>query len=204
MGREAECRARFGDFSGTGKVLLETDDVIFRGPERLRIPLASIRGAEVDGAWLVLAHANGQARFELGDAPAKKWAHAILNPRTRADKLGVKEGSKVLVLGLAGDDAFMDELRARTAHVDTGGRAQGYDVLFLRVDDANDLARLTKLKDRIAPAGGIWVIHPKGRHDLSHDVLVGAARNAGLVDNKTARFSDTHTGLRFVIPRSKR
>jgi hypothetical protein len=35
-------------------------------------------------------------------------------------------------------------------------------------------------------------------------VLVGSAKKAGLIDTKTARFSDTHTGLKLVVPRNKR
>lgn len=33
---------------------------------------------------------------------------------------------------------------------------------------------------------------------------MAAGRAAGLVDNKTARISETHTGLRFVIPKASR
>ncbi len=98
----------------------------------------------------------------------------------------------------------MAELRARTDDIDTDERSSGYDLVFVRVEASADLQRLARLRQGIQPAGGIWAIHPKGRTDLSHDVLVGAARAAGLVDNKTARFSDTHTGLRFVIPKAQR
>ncbi len=203
MGKEARCLASFGDWTGDGKLLLETDDLIFRGAERLQVALADVKAAKAEDGWLIVQHTRGRARFDLGDA-AIKWAHAILNPKTRADKLGVKPASKALVLGLDEDDGFMNELRERTDNVDVGGRKRGYDLIFLRVEAVRDLDRIASLVPRIQPAGGIWVIHPKGRKDLAHEVLVGAARAAGLVDNKTARFSDTHTGLRFVIPKDRR
>lgn len=202
MGREAECTARIGTRTVAGRLLLETDDLIFRGPERWRTPLRGLTARAVDG-WLVVAGDAGEARFELGHR-TESWAHAINHPRTRIDKLGVTPASRVLVIGLEGEAGFMKELHGRTSNVDAGGRKKGYNVVFLRVEASRDLHRIAALSKRIDPAGGIWLIHPKGRPDLSHEVLVDAGKAAGLIDNKTARFSDTHTGLRFVIPKARR
>ena len=197
------CMAEIEGWAGEGRVLLETDELIFRGAKRLAVRLESILDARADDGWLVVAHAEGEARFDLG-AAAEKWAYAITHPRTRADKMGVKAGSRVLVLGLSDDATFLAELRERTDTVDTDGDEDAYDVAFLHVEEAADLAELAPLVERIRPAGGIWVIRPKGRPDLAHEVVVAAAKAAGLIDNKSARFSDTLTGLRFVIPKANR
>lgn len=197
------CMAALEGWTGEGRLLLETDDLIFRGARRLAVPLKEVRSAEARDGWLLVSHTGGVVRFDLGDAAAR-WAHAITNPRTRADKLGVRAGSRVLLHGLEDDAAFVAELRARTDAIDSGGSETGYDLVFVRVEDVADLARLGPLAGRIGPAGGIWIVHPKGRPDLSHETMVAAAKAAGLVDNKTARFSDTHTALRFVIPRARR
>lgn len=204
MGREALCLGEFQGWSGDGKLLLETDDLIFRGAQRLVVPLRDIRNAAAQGGWLEVEWAGGSARFDLGDA-SPKWAHAINNPKSRIDKLDVKPSSNVLVVGLDDDPDFMGELRARTRDVsvrDDG--ATPHDLAFLRVEDPRDLERLTAIASRIQRAGAIWIVHPKGRKDLSHEVLVTAAKAAGLVDNKTARFSRTHTALRVVVPRRDR
>ena len=203
MGREALCMAEFAGWTGAGKLLLETDDIVFRGAQRLRVQLRAVKKASADGGWLEIAHTGGRARFDLGTA-AVKWAHAINNPKTRIDKLDVKGASKVLIDGLDDDVAFMEELRGRTASIDTGGREKDYDLVFMRIENADDLAGLATLSKRIKPAGAIWIVHPKGRPDLSHDVLVSAAKNASLIDTKTARFSDTHTGLKLVVPKDLR
>jgi hypothetical protein len=203
MGREARCRAALGAWAGEGKLLLETDDLLFRGESRLRVPLAEIRSAEATDGWLIVTHRRGLARFDLGPA-ARRWADAINHPKTRIDKLGVKPSSRVLVVGLENDTGFMDEVRARTQDVTAGGRARDHDLIFVSVEKVGDLKRLAALRSRIRPAGAIWIVHPKGRPDLSHDVLVRAAKAAGLIDNKTARFSASHTCLRFVIPRGAR
>ncbi len=45
------------------------------------------------------------------------------------------------------------------------------------------------------------MISKKGRAaTLRYGELLEAAQASGLVDNKVASFSDTHTALRFVIP----
>ena len=45
---------------------------------------------------------------------------------------------------------------------------------------------------------------PQGGRDLREAEVIRAGVEAGLVDNKVVRFSDTHSALRFVIPRSRR
>jgi hypothetical protein len=73
-------------------------------------------------------------------------------------------------------------------------------VVFLPLDDPADLERIAELRAQIAPDGAIWVIRPKGRDDLTESMVLGAGRDAGMYDVKTARISATHTGLKFVIP----
>lgn len=48
--------------------------------------------------------------------------------------------------------------------------------------------------------GAIWVIRPKGVTAITEADVMKAGKSAGLVDVKVARFSDTHTAEKFVIP----
>ena len=52
-----------------------------------------------------------RAVLELG-AAAEKWAEKIRSPKSRLDKLGVKAGQAVSVIGPV-EEGFRDELRAR-------------------------------------------------------------------------------------------
>ena len=52
--------------------------------------------------------------------------------------------------------------------------------------------------------GGIWVVAPKGGREPREAQVLAAGKAAGLVDVKVARFSETHTAHRFVIPRGER
>ena len=192
MGRELRCLVRSGGDEAEAKALLETDEVIVRSPFRLKVPRSAITGTAVDRDWLTIEHAGGPPLvLELGAKEAARWVRDIANPKTLADKLGVKPGQRVRLVG----DVDPELVCAGEA---VGDRQA--DVVFLQVDDTSDLARIAELRSQIASDGALWVIRPKGRADLTEAMVLGAGRDAGMYDVKTARVSATHTGLKFVIP----
>jgi hypothetical protein len=200
MGLESTCILRIGRTRHAGKALLETDYLLFRGDEyRLKIPFTTITELEASKDSLSVTHASGVAVFELG-APSAKWAERIRNPRSLIDKLGVKEGMQVAVLGV--DDAdFMTSLRSRTDKIATKAAKAGSDLIFYAAESPKELSALASLKAKLQPNGAIWVVHRKGKGATLKDVEVfAAARAAGLVDNKVASFSATHTAEKLVIP----
>ena len=202
MGAEAVCRVSYKGEASEGKALLETAELIFRGDFRLKIPFSQISSLEASDGELQVGYDGGVAVFELG-RNAEKWAENIRNPRGLLDKLGVKPAMSVAVLGVQ-DDTFMSQLRDRVGEPSTN-LAPDTDIVFYEADQVDDLARLGELKQAIKPAGGIWVVSPKGKGAVLKDVeVMAAAREAGLVDNKVVSFSDTHTALRLVIPKALR
>ena len=202
MGSEAVCRVRFKGEASEGKALLETAELIFRGGFRLKIPFNQVESLEASEAELRVGYDGSVAVFELG-RNAEKWAEKIRNPRGLLDKLGVKPGMTVAVLGVE-DEAFVAQLRGR---VDQPSRelVSGADLVFYEADRVDDLVRLLDLRRAIKPGGGVWVVSPKGKGAVLKDVeVMAAAREAGLVDNKVVSFSDTHTALKLVIPKALR
>jgi Protein of unknown function (DUF3052) len=202
MGREAKCDGEFDGWTGPGRLLLETDELIFRGPKRFVIARRAIDSAVAAEPWLEIRYPGGIARFDLGTA-ATRWAHDINHPKTRIDKLDVKPSSRVICVSLR-DAEFAAELKARAARVDGRLGAGPYDFVFFHAAVPGDLDRLIDLRKRLQPAGAIWIVTPKGVREMGHDPIVRAARAAGLVDVKTARFSDTLTALKLVIPKDRR
>jgi hypothetical protein len=118
------------------------------------------------------------------------------------DKLGVRPGMRVAVVGPVDPDGwFMAQLAERTDDVTEGRPKADTDLVFLAADTPAELAELAILRGRIKPAGAIWVVSRKGRAATLRDVEVMAmAKDARLVDNKVVSFSPTHTSLRLVIP----
>lgn len=202
MGAEAKCRLTLGKTRAEGKALLETDALVFRGGDvRLTVPYKQMSAVEAKAGSLRVTFPEGVATFAIGDA-APKWAAKILNPPSRLDKLGVKPSHVVLVLGLQ-DAAFTRELEESGARV--SARASGEaDIIFHAAETRAALDRLGPLQKHLKRGGAIWVIRPKGVTAITEADVMKAGKAAGLVDVKVARFSETHTAEKFVIPVAKR
>ena len=120
MGFDTRCSATFNKQTSVGRVQLETDYVLFRGDFRVKLALAAITGLRTKDGVLSLKSADGTLALALG-AAADKWAAKIGSPKSRIEKLGVKPGVRVSVLGVV-DPTFMDELTAAGADVSTRAR----------------------------------------------------------------------------------
>jgi hypothetical protein len=207
MGREATGAVRIGDARGLHqpppkhvKVVLETDELIFRGEVRGRVPFKALTTLEPGPDGLRLVWPDGEATVELSETEAARWADRIANPPSLLDKLGVQDGTTVVVLDVE-DGAFTAELAGRKVKVSKTGPA---DVVVWGLDESADLARLQALIDWIRPAGALWAVWAKGRKGLNENHVRDAALDAGLVDVKVARFSSTHSALKLVVPKAKR
>lgn len=193
MGKEAQVDARFADGQDEGRLRLEPPRLVFRGASRRVFAGAALARARGKGADLVLP---GGERFTLGEKAAASWAEAINTPKDRLDKLGVKPGLRVGVIGVE-DEAFAGELAARGAPALSG--RDHLDLLFHAADSAADLARIPALLPALADRGALWVVSRKGKAATVKDVeVMAAARAAGLADSKVCAFSDTLTALRFT------
>jgi hypothetical protein len=135
----------------------------------------------------------------LKKAPFEK---DVRYPRSRIDKLGVKPGFRVTVMGV-NDPAFLVELEGRGADVSSRTRA-GSDIIFVAMTSRDDLPRLDALRRSIKPEGAVWVIWPKGRKEFREDDVRAYGPRAELVDVKVMAFSETLSGLKMVIPLAKR
>ncbi len=196
MGQEAECTLRRDGRMQAGRAYLETDYVLFRGEDRLKILLKDVTAASAAEGVLRLEFAGGEAELVLGNAAAT-WARKILNPPSRAQKLGVKPGAAVRLAGTF-EEGFAEELRNGKV-VEAGARAAA-DLVFFAAERTADLAKLSKLAAGLQPDGALWVVYPKGVQTIREIEVIEAGRAAGLKDTKVAGFSKTHTALRFVIP----
>ena len=123
--------------------------------------------------------------------------------RSRLDKLGVKPGARVALLG-AGERDFVAELKQRTADIATVRPRKDTDLLFLGVESEAPLRRLATLQKAIRREGAIWVLWPKGQKHITEDMIRAAALAHGLVDIKVVAFSERLSGLKLVIPVARR
>ena len=201
MGLEADCTVRFGDRTSAGRAMLETDELLFRGDFRLKIPFADVSSFEAAGGQLEVIFSGGTATFDLGKR-AEQWALKIRYPSPLLDKLGVKPTSRVAVLRIE-DEAFWRDLSARTMDV-AREAVPDADIVFYSAESKDALAGVEPLIPTIKRNGAIWVVYPKGKKHVTEGDVMAAGKEAGIVDVKIVSFSDTHSALKFVIPVAKR
>ena len=130
--------------------------------------------------------------------PERDYSH-----RSLLDKLGVKPGQRIGVLGVE-DAAFLKDLADRVPEFAREKSHSGADMILLGADNLKALAKVKSLAGAIQKAGAIWIVYPKGQSHIRESDVRAAGISAGLTDNKVCRFSETHTALRFVIPLARR
>lgn len=122
--------------------------------------------------------------------------------RPLLDKLGVEPGMRVALVAV--DDAKLRALLAERG-ASIVEPAPDLDLVFFRVEQPADLAALAGVRQLIHDAGAIWVLREKGVARTVREVdVIEAAKEAGLVDNKIASFSDTVAAMRLVVPLARR
>lgn len=203
MGNEANCVLKTDGKKVKGKALLETSEIIFRSESlRLKIPFAEMKSVKAAGGELRIQASDGVHAFEIGPY-AEKWAHKILNPKSRMEKLGVKPGAKVTVIG-ALDPEFEAELEKVSPDFECGTISKDVEWIFLIVESQKDLAKTSNIAKVMRGAVALWIVYPKGRKELSENDVLAAGRRARLKDVKVVGFSPTRTALKFVIPVAQR
>jgi len=202
VGAGSGCTARFGGRVSDGKAQLESDELVFRGSFKLTIPLAEMKAVRVEGGTLLVEWLDGEVVLELGSC-AEDWANKILFPRLLVDKLGVKPDHRVAVLGVR-DAGFLALLDKKLKQKAATRATSDHDLIFFAVEKAADLERIASLVPSLQPTGALWTVRPRGKIEVSESAVREAARAAGLVDVKVARFSETHTAEKFVRPRASR
>lgn len=203
MGAEAKTTLKVGRQTFAGTAHLESTELRFRGEASLRIPLANVREVVVKNGALHVTHADGVAVLALGDAASERWAERIRSPRSLADKLGVKSGMTVAVVGVK-DEAILADLTRRGATLVAEKVPADCPLVLWRVTKPAALSKLSSMAQRIARDGAIWVIHPRGDASLADTVIFAAGKDAGLTATKVVCFSETDTAEKLVIPRAAR
>jgi hypothetical protein len=205
MGYETKCRTRVTDAAGVVReadatVLLETDELIVRGEARIRIPRTAIQRAAVRAGVLTVTAPQGTVAMTLDADSAATWLRKIQEPPKRLiDKLDVKPGAKVWLIGID-DTSLIHQLEERTTQLLRGPTAASCDVVFVGVENAKDLERIARAMNAMTDSGAIWVVHRKGSSGVADTTIFAKAKSLGLTYVKVARVSETHTAEKLVRP----
>src|SRR5580704_14763900 len=199
MGLEAECTVRVGRKTSAGKALLESERLLFRGDPRLDIPFDEMRDVTVDGETLVVKTNEQELRFELAAGVADRWLRLIKEPKGLFEKLEVTPQSRVAVVDIS-DSVFLAALRERVAGIVERRVPQGAEIIFFGAETREALRRIPLIRARMADAGVLWIVRPKGSRGISEADVFEALRTSALTDTKVVAFSKTHTAHKCMIP----
>ena len=131
-----------------------------------------------------------------------------------AQKLGLKDGQRVLFIGLpaalsglATARQFVEATRITLDQL--GDAVRGYDVIHLFTSARTALEAIVRpLLDLVARNGMIWVSWPKKSSkvptDITEDVIREVVLPLGLVDVKVCAVDEVWSGLKLVIRKELR
>ncbi len=205
MGREALIECVSGKERAQVRAHLDSFALQLSGAKKLNLPLADVRSAVVSGDLLKVESKSAKFTLALGAKEATAWAKKILNPPSLADKLGIKPGLNVAVVGeriAEIDDAVTSA--AAVKHFASLGKAKtglaSSDIVYLALSAAAE-KEIAAAANALGQKAALWLVYRKGTKPNGDDVI-RLARAAGLKDTKVARVSETHAALRFIRARS--
>jgi hypothetical protein len=203
MGNELTCTLRQEGKSFSGKALLETSEILFRGDTRLKIPLNTITKIHANDGELHIQTKDGLAVLELGSKAAAQWLQKITNPKSVLEKLGVKPDQSVSLFG-AFPSSFLSDLKKQDSKILNDKLSKDSLWIFFLANEKQELTKLSSIAKQICGATALWLVYPKGQKSITESDVRSAGLKAALVDVKVVSFSPTLTALKFVLPKSSR
>jgi hypothetical protein len=199
MGREATCDCTFDGTTAKVKALLETNEIILRGPIRLTAPIKALKSIRVESETLCFSVDKHPIQLHLGAKAAESWAKKLkAPPPTLADKLGIT-GKTIRTIGPIDDKALLSAITSAALV-----RAEDPEVILAQVDTPESLATtLRAAKPQLARSIPIWLVYRKGPgHAINEKLIRSTLRALGYMDTKVASVSEHLTALRFNLPKS--
>lgn len=172
-----------------------SDHVTFSGGRRGEVAYKQVEVVSTSKGILKLRVDGLVMEFPLGQK-VDRLANKIRKPPSLMEKLGVKAGMRVDSAGVP--KSLSRQLEAAAPLVK--GQSGPLDLLFFGANNIEALESLEQVRLRVAPAGGLWVVYPKGKSAIRESDVLAAGRAAGLKDVKVARISPSYTALKFVVP----
>jgi hypothetical protein len=122
--------------------------------------------------------------------------------RSLVDKLGIKPGQRIVIVGAPAD--YAKTLGELPPDVTLAKRIQGeHDFLHFFSKSRHELEqKFPALKTGLVSNGALWISWPKGSSGVATDLNENAVREIGLanglVDVKVCAVDETWSGLKFV------
>jgi hypothetical protein len=139
-----------------------------------------------------------------GSAPGTREHGSPDTTRTTVQKLGVRPGERVEVVGDVGSELRRDLREALGRGFVASGELDGAVVLVESTQEGE--AAMARIRARLRDTGYVWLVTRKRGHPgyVNQMSFVPVAKELGLIDNKTCSVDPGRSGIRFVVPRALR
>jgi hypothetical protein len=126
--------------------------------------------------------------------------------RPLSEKLGIKEGTSVLILNAPVNyDKSLKPLPEKISRAKKLKKSLEFIQIFT-TEKQQLLREFPRLKSHLAPKGILWISWPKGaskvKTDLNENIVRQIGLANGMVDIKVCAVDEVWSGLRFAFRRS--
>jgi hypothetical protein len=178
-----------------------SDQVVFHGGRKGAVKYKQVEVLTTGKGILKIRVDAAIMEFPLGNK-VERIAAKIRKPPGRLDKMGIKPGAAIDLVGDAPND-FLKELDA--AEIESANSiADGMTTRIAFVKEAEELLNLPGWVSDLEGNVSLWIVYPKGGHGLRESDVLDAGRDANMKDIKVVRFNDKLTALKFVVPLAER
>jgi hypothetical protein len=194
MGRELQCNVQLGKQSGLSTAHLDSTGIQLRGSIRGKWVPAQLDDLAVRNDSLIASTPDGALSISLGKIEAEKWLQALKNPKSRAEKLGLKAKMRVYVFS---DNSEISE-EILSADCVVCKRIDDADLMFMPVMNSKALNGFSKISAATDRAQHVWVLREKGSAaKVPEKLFFDAAAAASFKPTKTLRWSEELTADRY-------
>jgi hypothetical protein len=200
VGRESKVAYFDGRERALVRAHLDSLNLKLTGGKKLTLPLARVKSATVAGDELKITAGPVKFSLALGAREAELWRRKILNPPSLADKLGLKAGTTVTLVGALPAEVVEAASVAKASTAAKLRKTLATDIAAIALPAGKEAAHIAAAARAATGSTAMWFVYAKGGA-VNGDDIIALARRAGLKDTKVARVSDTHAALRFIKPK---
>jgi len=204
MGRETTAPVTITDISGRTlesaddvHVLLEANELIFRGPLTRHYLLSELREVSATADLLRARAGDECVEIELPPAAARRWAEEIVTPPpSLAEKLGLVLHGPPLLLGRVTDPELRRALADAAAATNPTANPKAIPIAIAEVEDEDDLDAAL---EALPPDAALWLVHRKGHGAWIGDTAIREImRSRGFIDTKISAVSPLRSATRYI------
>ncbi len=187
MGLEAKTLLHTEGLCFEINALLESDELIIRGPYKMRAKFSQLQNISAQGDELFFDFGGDSFRLELGEN-AQKWHKKIISPpKPLHEKLGLKPETKISAFNNLDSVALNHAISANLS------KPNDAQILIAQITSKQDIESLIDANSKALLS--VWLVNVKGKNSPFNENQIREIMRANLyIDIKTCAIDDVFSG----------